>query len=170
MNWSYCPSCGQKGTVIAFDSTEYKCSSCDTLYWNNPRLAVGVILLNENGEMLFSERGVEPNKGKYDVPGGFMEFGEDIFDCCIREIKEELNIALEKEDLSIVAVNTVEYLPGVSVADTLVFAKKWKGTPQPADDVSGYRWEPVEFMDDEQFAPRPRYKYGAKTIKAYLKK
>lgn len=44
------------------------------------------------------------NDGKYELPGGHVEEGEDLIDAMIREAKEELNINLKRENLSIVHI------------------------------------------------------------------
>ena len=44
------------------------------------------------------------NDGKYELPGGHVEEGEDLIDAMIREAKEELNIELKRENLSIVHI------------------------------------------------------------------
>ena len=44
------------------------------------------------------------NDGKYELPGGHVEEGEDLIDAMIREAKEELNINLKRKNLSIVHI------------------------------------------------------------------
>ena len=41
---------------------------------------------------------------QYDLPGGHLEPGEDLFDAMIREAKEELGIELEREDMQMVHI------------------------------------------------------------------
>ena len=40
-------------------------------------------------------RGREPFKGGYALPGGFLEYGEKLEDCVVREVREETGIATE---------------------------------------------------------------------------
>lgn len=42
------------------------------------------------------------NDGEYELPGGHLEYGEDLIDAMIREAKEEVLIDLKREDLKII--------------------------------------------------------------------
>lgn len=62
-----------------------------------PRPAVttdAIIICKENGEfyILFIERGIDPFKGYWALPGGFVEIGEELEVACARELKEETKI------------------------------------------------------------------------------
>ena len=41
---------------------------------------------------------------QYDLPGGHLESGEDLYDAMIREAKEELGIEIEREDMQMVHI------------------------------------------------------------------
>jgi 8-oxo-dGTP diphosphatase len=68
--------------------------------YRNPALTVdGVVLLHqvdrareERYFVLLIERGAEPFKGRYALPGGFVEYGEDIATAIHREIAEETGL------------------------------------------------------------------------------
>lgn len=152
-NYEFCPYCGAQKSLQALTDSEYQCRVCRRLLWDNPRSTVAVILRNNQGELAFAERGIEPNKGKFDFPGGFVEYNEDVYEACKRELTEELNIILNTDTLRIVTAYTLEYLPGVSVVDIIVVAEEWRGVIKPQDDVASIIWKPIEFIDNEQFAP-----------------
>lgn len=62
-----------------------------------PGVGVGVMVRNANGDFLFGLRTEnsknEPNKWCF--PGGALNFGEKLFDCAVREAKEEAGIVVE---------------------------------------------------------------------------
>ena len=67
-------------------------------FFDNPTPTVDIALFNDKGEVLIAERAVEPNKGRYDLPGGFLEIGESIEEGLFREVAEELS--LQPEDFT----------------------------------------------------------------------
>jgi ADP-ribose pyrophosphatase YjhB (NUDIX family) len=152
MTFTYCPSCGHQ-TVVQDDYTNYHCDSCKWRYWNNPRGAVAVAFLR-NDEVLVSKRGIEPNKGLYDLPGGFLEYAEDPYIGCLREIKEETGVEIQKSSLSLVEVYAAEYLPDVSVVDMVFMITDQADTIfLPADDSAALEWKPLSFLDSTKFIP-----------------
>jgi ADP-ribose pyrophosphatase YjhB (NUDIX family) len=57
----------------------------------NPALAVNAIITKDNG-ILLVRRGIEPFKGLWSLPGGFIEYDEAVEDSLIREVKEETGL------------------------------------------------------------------------------
>lgn len=150
MMFKYCPNCGQKGSVSAENKTDYSCIACEQKFWNNPRGAAGAVLYRD-GKFLSAKRGIEPDRGMYELPGGFMEYGEDPFDTCVRELREETGLELNRADLQLIAAYTPEYMPGVSSVDLIFLITEWRGDPKAADDVAELVWKPLSFFDDPVF-------------------
>ncbi|WP_321289745.1 NUDIX hydrolase [uncultured Sunxiuqinia sp.] len=64
-----------------------------------PRPAVttdALILRKETAEILLIRRGIDPFNDHWALPGGFMEMDEVLEEACIREVKEETGLELEK--------------------------------------------------------------------------
>lgn len=69
--------------------------------FNNPTLtADGIVIVD--GRIVLVRRGREPGKGKYALPGGFVEYGERVEECAVREVLEETG--LRTEPLGLVGV------------------------------------------------------------------
>lgn len=70
---------------------------------SNPRVGVGVLILNERGEVLLGLRKGLYSPGTWGFPGGHLEFGETIFETARRETKEETGLDVEPTELLCVA-------------------------------------------------------------------
>ncbi|WP_243668330.1 NUDIX hydrolase [Vulcanisaeta sp. JCM 16161] len=60
-------------------------------YPRYPLVGVGAIVIKDN-KILLIRRGAEPNKGKWSIPGGMVEPGEDPDRAALRELQEETGI------------------------------------------------------------------------------
>ncbi|MCG8580668.1 MAG: NUDIX domain-containing protein [Bacteroidales bacterium] len=87
----YCPKCGSPHFI--FDgSKSFKCHSCQFHFFINSACAVAAVIVNSKGEILLTRRAFDPEKGKLDLPGGFVDPMESAEESVKREIKEELNL------------------------------------------------------------------------------
>ena len=87
----YCSACGarvSKRIPEGDDRPRYICDSCDTIHYQNPRLIVGVIPA-QGEKILLCRRAIEPRKGFWTIPAGFMENGETTVEGACRETWEE---------------------------------------------------------------------------------
>lgn len=64
-------------------------------------VGVGALIFNDQGKLLLCKRGKKARneQGKWEIPGGALEFGESLSDGLVREIKEELDIVIEVGEL-----------------------------------------------------------------------
>ncbi len=91
--FKYCPKCGEKDLSLS-SKKSFICRSCNFKFYLNTAAAGIALIFNKKGELLVTKRKYDPAKGMLDFPGGFAEPGETIEACLIREIKEELNLAI----------------------------------------------------------------------------
>jgi ADP-ribose pyrophosphatase YjhB (NUDIX family) len=109
----------------------------------------------EDGKALITKRGSEPEKGRFDVPGGFVEAGEDVLDGLRRELKEELDVEIDVSIDDVVQIVTHRYGDddeGGYVMAIGFFARLVSGEPTPADDVADIKWTSLDELDDLDFA------------------
>jgi len=87
----FCSNCGNP-VVVAIPPGDhlprFVCESCGTIHYQNPRLVVGCVAEWE-GRILFCRRAIEPRKGYWTLPAGFMENGETTEQAALRETAEE---------------------------------------------------------------------------------
>lgn len=74
------------------------CDACGTIHYQNPRIVAGCIPEWE-GRILLCRRAIEPRRGHWTLPAGFMENGESTTEAAMRETLEEANARVEIIDL-----------------------------------------------------------------------
>ena len=65
------------------------CPACEAVHYENPRIVVGCVPEAEDGRILICLRAIEPRRGWWTVPAGFMENGETLRAGAARECQEE---------------------------------------------------------------------------------
>ncbi len=121
------------------------------LYPNQPIVGVGAVIIC-NGEILLEKRESEPGRGKWSIPGGLVELGENTEQTVIREVKEETNLKVEQPKLIDVVNNiTVDENNKIKYQFVIVdyFVKLKGGTLRAADDAAELRW--VGFDEVENY-------------------
>jgi len=96
----FCPYCGQRVIEKPFGTKVHSyCSQCDRIHYDNPFPAVAILVRNQKNQLLLVKRSVEPAKGRWCLPGGFIEVGESIEEAVLRELEEETGLKGEVEGL-----------------------------------------------------------------------
>lgn len=109
----FCPKCGSPDW-ISHDDLSFKCSNCDFHLYVNSAAAVAALVVNDEGKLLLTRRAVEPDYGKLDLPGGFINPGESAEEAVKRELWEELGMKVKSMEYITSAPN--EYIfSGISV-------------------------------------------------------
>jgi ADP-ribose pyrophosphatase YjhB (NUDIX family) len=70
------------------DRSRFVCESCGTVHYQNPRVVVGCIPEHED-RILLCRRAIEPQRGWWTLPAGYLENGETVSACAERETREE---------------------------------------------------------------------------------
>ncbi|MBV9125781.1 MAG: NUDIX domain-containing protein [Planctomycetes bacterium] len=71
-----------------------RCTRCEFVDYQNPRPCVAILILDEN-RVLLARRAVEPAKGMWDIPGGFIEANESAEQAVVREAREETDLHVQ---------------------------------------------------------------------------
>ena len=91
----YCSHCGahvSRRIPVDDDRLRYTCDSCGMIHYENPKMVVGTIPLFES-EILLCRRAIEPCRGLWTLPAGYLENGETIEEGARRETEEEAGIS-----------------------------------------------------------------------------
>jgi len=139
--------CRVCGTAVAYrlpddgDTRERAvCPACHTVHYENPLNVVGTVpVWGEGGaQVLLCKRNIEPRRGKWTLPAGFMEMGETTSQGAARETDEEAGARFEMQELfaimNVVSVGQVhlfyrarllstEFNPGHETLEARLFAE-----------------------------------------------
>ncbi|MBJ9976088.1 NUDIX hydrolase [Pseudomonas sp. S75] len=88
---NFCSACGNPviQRIPEGDSRpRYVCPACHTIHYQNPNIVAGV-LPTWGSQVLLCRRAIEPRRGFWTLPAGFMENGETLEQAARRETVEE---------------------------------------------------------------------------------
>lgn len=88
----FCSACGSARIVSTIPDGDQRhrlvCSDCGEIFYSNPKIVAGALLVWEN-QVLLAKRSIQPRRGYWTIPAGFMENGETMADAAARESFEE---------------------------------------------------------------------------------
>jgi ADP-ribose pyrophosphatase YjhB (NUDIX family) len=138
--WRHCPRCGV-GLEPLEGGARIECPVCGLRHYATSKPTASALVEDDSGRLLLARRAIEPDEGKWDLPGGFLEEGEDPRAGLQRELREETG--LEVEPLEFFDVVVDRYGDDEDAQHTLNLywtCRVVSGTAAPADDVAELRW------------------------------
>ncbi|MBW2096668.1 MAG: NUDIX hydrolase [Deltaproteobacteria bacterium] len=97
----YCPVCGGELNTVTLKQTEpprLVCSRCRFVFYLDPKV-VACAVVEVGGRIALLKRGIEPQKGRWVMPGGYVDRGEEVTAAAIRETREECGLDIRIQDL-----------------------------------------------------------------------
>ena len=135
--WRLCPRCGAE---LGGDAARLACDACGFIVYASSKPTAGALCV-DNGRVLLARRAHPPFQGFWDIPGGFLDEGEDPLDGLRRELKEETGLEVEPQRFFGL---WMDRYGSDSTADATLnlywTARVVGGQAAPADDVSELRW------------------------------
>jgi len=141
-DWRHCPRCAadlERRVPAGDDEERLLCPACGLVLYENPAPTAGAIVDDGDGRIMLVRRAIEPFKGKWDVPGGFIKPGEDGTDAVRRELAEELGVEVLVGAAAWVIADTYG-AEGAPTLNIFYLARIVSGEPAPADDVAEIAW------------------------------
>jgi 8-oxo-dGTP diphosphatase len=146
----FCSRCGA-GMVTrpVGDKLRRVCPECDFIHFTDPKVGVGVFVVHEE-KLLLVRRTMNPEKGKWSIPAGFLDYGEDPQETAVREALEETNLVVAIERLIDVYHNPPE--EGGASIFILYQARLIKGELQAGDDADAAGFFALDALPEIAFA------------------
>lgn len=140
----FCPRCGARMEERPVQGrVRPVCPNCGFVYFLDPKVAVGTIVTWQGGVVL-GQRAIEPGRGKWVFPGGFVDRGETLEAAAIRETREETTLDIRLTGL----LNVYSYPESIVVV--VVYEAEATGDPTRP---GGYPATGDECLDVRAFPP-----------------
>lgn len=108
---NFCSHCGatvRLGIPPDDNRERFLCDACGRIHYQNPNIVTGCLPRWED-KILMCKRAIQPRKGYWTAPAGFLENGESVEEGALRETREEANAEVE-----IVRLLTVSSIPHIN--------------------------------------------------------
>lgn len=96
------------------------CRDCGYVAYENPKVVVGSVVVAD-GRVLMCRRAIDPRKGFWTLPAGYLELGETLEEGAAREAREEAEAAISIEGIlgvfSIARIGQVQVIFRASFSD-----------------------------------------------------
>jgi NAD+ diphosphatase len=151
--WHVCPRCG--GQPIVQGQDPFQCQACNYTHHFGPCTAVGGIVTDPNGLVLLLIRGRDPGKGKFGLPGGFVDQQETVEDALRREVFEEVRLRVVRWRYLCSFPNEYHYC-GVIVPVTDLFftvvVDSFEGMQPQDGEIAGWHYSQLGESDLDNMA------------------
>jgi ADP-ribose pyrophosphatase YjhB (NUDIX family) len=119
-------------TRLVGDRPRRACTACSYVHYTDPKVGVGALVMRD-GKALLVKRIMDPERGKWSIPAGFLDHGEDPRQTAAREVFEETGLEIRVGDLLDVFTNPPQH-GGASIF-ILYRAQLVGGTMRAGDDA-----------------------------------
>ncbi|MBR9691030.1 NUDIX domain-containing protein [Candidatus Woesearchaeota archaeon] len=118
-----------------------------------PRVGVGVFVL-KNGKFLIGKRINAHGEGSWSLPGGHLEFNEELEDCAKREVIEETNVNIKKIKV-LTVTNDIFKKEGKHYITIFLLSDYESGDVKvmEPEKCQGWRWVSWEDIPKPMFLP-----------------
>ena len=135
--YRFCPECGgglEKRKAKENEPSRLICQGCGFILYLDPKVVACTIVQNEN-KIVLLRRGIAPQKGKWVMPGGYVDRGERVESAALRETREECGL-----DIGITGLHGVYSYSGYVPVVIVYLAEYISGELSPRDETLEAGW------------------------------
>ncbi|MEM1391176.1 MAG: NUDIX domain-containing protein [Pseudomonadota bacterium] len=119
------------------------CQTCDFIDYQNPKIVAGSVV-TKGDQILLCKRDIEPRRGFWTLPAGYMELGESVEEAAAREAWEEAEARIEIDRL--LAVYSIPRIGQVQVMFRATL-KGGFGVGPESQEVALYDWKDIPWSE-----------------------
>lgn len=143
----FCPRCGgpvERRTPPGDDRPRAVCPACGHVHYENPLVVVGTVCL-AGGRVLLCRRAIEPRRGLWTIPAGYLELGETLEEGARREAFEEARVVPALDGLL-----AVFSLPHIGQVQTMFLGRLDEAVAEPGPEtleVGFFRFDEIPWEE-----------------------
>lgn len=126
------------------DRERLVCGDCGFVAYENPKIVVGSVVAEED-RILLCRRAIEPRRGYWTLPAGYMELGETVEEGVLREAWEEARAKLELN--GILAIYSIARIGQVQIIYRARLAEPGFAPGPESLDVRFFAWRDIPWDD-----------------------
>ncbi len=119
--------------------------------YRNPTPTVDIAIVDDSERIVVVQRGREPFRGRWVLPGGFVEYGETVEQAAVREALEETGLEVDLRAILGVYSDPRRDPRGHTIT-TVFVARPVGGELRGGDDASAARWAPLSQLRRSELA------------------
>ncbi|WP_366524200.1 NUDIX hydrolase [Henriciella sp.] len=119
------------------------CQTCGFIDYENPRIVAGSVVVRDE-KILLCRRAIEPRKGFWTLPAGYMELGESIEEAAMREAREEACATIKID--RVLAQYTVHRIGQVQIMFRARLASDIRPGPESLE-VGLFDWKDIPWSE-----------------------
>lgn len=137
----FCIRCGQPLQQREVAGTEHSaCSACGWVLYQDPKLVAGILLVEDN-RLLLVKRDIEPGRGRWAIPGGYVDRGETVDGAAVRELREETGL-----EVVIGPLVGLYSRPGDPIVLAIYVGERNGGTLKAGHEVQDAKFWPIDSL------------------------